>query len=393
MSHIKFRIWKPGVSNEIPLPGEPFADPDNSRIGMYFSGAPSNISWLPRFSNSYVRLNQSQLLNGIDSGNVSNPVVLDWAENGVLKIRNTLTNKVYARFEEASQTFDNVLSVQTGLPGLVNSLINSGLSVSKGVNTDVGAINTLSVFNRLIAPNWMVWRKTTLSAGSFAATLSTDVPAGIGATRSLKVDAVGAPSSQGVRMFFFGPDMYAGQNMTLTVYHKGTLVGSQAKIRVETQSGGINHTATISYAASWTRFTTTFTMPANPGKWLAVDVPFEPNFNTMDAGTWYFAAPQLSPSYLAGKYEARDAAIEKTLLRTMYSEGRHYFQANVPVRYQADLLNVGITPRHFFATDSAAPLTVSDLSPIGAEFLLGSIYTPTRASCALWLAPSTSETG
>ena len=323
--HIKLRLWNPGVSpTEIAMAevGEPFWDPDNSRLG-FFNNRDGNIDWYPITLVNMI-LNQGQKLSGKDSANATNTIMLDWGTPGNLRIVDTATNTVLAEFNAASQTLLNVASVAGGLPGITNLVANASLVVERRLqpfNSGIWSDSTLWANPQVIAPNWFGYRRPG-SAGHVRYYLDTTVPTGLGAAKAARVTAKNAPTGAGVRHFVHSIKNLGGRTVTVSAWIKGP-TGSQARMRVCTENGGEVQALAFTANGSWQKKTFTIgALPNDGSSWLAFDSLYTPGFAATDQVEWYVCAPQVNLSAVSMNFEVRPSSLERTMVADLFQERR-----------------------------------------------------------------------
>lgn len=355
------RLWSSGHASEdaqSPL-GALLWDAIGRRLGVFNNEAGGVLSWYPRVNpvTNRLDLNQGQRLSGLDSSGAANAVVLDFSQAGTARFINANTNAVLATIGLTDQTFLSASSLSAGSNGNFNHIINAGLQVVSSLIAGPTSYSTqgptLTATGKLfandaagywrspvvIAPNLYGWRK----AGSYGNATFSLVTGAIG-TRALSVDAVGAPSDLGARVYCLDYKALLGAPISFSERVKGP-TGSQATVRIVTEQGGVVASQTVTGTGDWQTVTiNAFSLLNNGSKWLAVDVLYNPGGNAPDAVTWQAEAWQITQSPIPMPFNTRPAVVEKTLLAPMFHEERLSFESSSLSPGQSKVITLGFLP-------------------------------------------------
>ena len=340
--HITLRTWSPGHGSEVPNVSEPFFDPTSSRIGVfngrYISSVPQ-IEWGPRIDavNASLLLNQGQALGGVDSNGGVNSVRLDWSVPGHLRVVDASnSNDVLFDIGADAQTLKAAASVQYGIPGPINRLLNSGLGLRRrlianqaemvttnAARTNQGQRSTADAYwdnQMLLSPNCFAW-KAAGSVGTLTFSIDdTDVPTSVGAVASVKVVSTDAPNDAGVTFYDYDYASARNREVRPTVYLKGD-TGRATKIRLRSEAGGVLAEADVTGTGAWVRVSLPYvSLPDDGSSWLAFDVLQQPGNGDIASCTWRAAAPQISLGRGLTAYETRTVAMEASMASSIYRE-------------------------------------------------------------------------
>jgi hypothetical protein len=390
------RIWNPSTTtNEInssPV-GQTFWDSLKSRLGV-FNNRSGKVEWYPEVTDD-LTLNRSQLLRGRDSEDAVNSVVISYDTPGFIKIIHVPSSTVLASFSSAGVVLHSASLSVNGVPGITNQILNGAMQVKRslipfdksGVMSDMNAWTN----NNIVAPNWMAYRAPG-SAGHVAFYIDPDVPAGVGAVNSCRIDSKGAPTNAGLRHWLLDIKALIGKTVTLSVYVKGP-VGSQCRARVITEMGGeianINFTGT----GSWTRQVITLTLPQDTSRWLAFDSLYRPGHASASPVTWRAAAPQLNNTGDAMTFEPRPADLESALLKGIFAErfGVLTIGSSIGTAINLDMVDMtGVTPTTKIVVDTGTATFASVNNKYGI-IAPGSTAGSVKVMAAM--LPPTTETG
>jgi hypothetical protein len=390
-----FRIWNPAVTNSelnsSPV-GQPFWDSVRARFGV-FNNRANNVEWGPELGPN-LTLNRSQVLRGRDSADSVNPVAVSYDTPGFVKFIHVPTSTEIASFSLAGAVFNSSALVANGIPGLTNQFLNGGMQVLRSLIPfdKSGVMSDMSQWenNMIVAPNWIGYRAPG-SAGHVSFYIDNDVPTGVGAAKSCRVDSKSAPTNAGLRHWCLDVRPFKGKPVTLTAYTKGPS-GSQCRARVVTELGGeianINFTGT----GSWVRQTITLTLPSDNSRWLAFDSLYRPGHASPDPVTWRSAAVQMNNTAVAMTFEPRAADLEAGLLRSLYAERFAVVSIGTsigtPVNF--DFMDMtGVNPTLKVVPDTGtAPFTVIN----NRYGLIGPLASAGSARVMAAMLPATAET-
>lgn len=371
------RLWAAGHAAEDALAklGTLFVDPDGKRFGWFNNESNGLVSWFPKVDSVGNRftLNQGQRLSGTDSTGADNPIVLDWAQAGTLRIIDTTSNTVIGTFNISGQVFPLGASLGAGSAGNFNYLMNAAFQVRKSLITGPASYSTQDaglLANGLLpasdtngywrspvmlAPNWLAFRKNGAGKAAFS------VVAGPDSIPAVRAITSGAVTGTGVRMYCYDYASLLQGPFSFSQMMNGP-VGSQCTIRVLTELGGIVATKTITGTGAWhAESIDAFNLSNNGSKWLAVDVMYNPGANSIVEATWYAQKPQITLTPNPVPFQARAASVEKTYVASFYQEAKINFESSTNAPSQKAVINTNFvtgfgTPRvdYSFSTGESA---------------------------------------
>lgn len=393
--HITFRIFSDSVPLETEMPevGEPFWDPLKAAFGVFNGGAV--IKWFQRVIGDVLALPIGVKAGGVDSTGALNPIRLDFSVANTFRILGP-NDTVIAEFTADASTFNTVASVQTGVPGVVNRLINAGLQCTANIFSPLWPVSTAGMVTgaapKLVAPNWMLW-KTNSAFGDIAATLSSDVPVA-DLAYSMRCRATGAPNSAGVRMFCYGYKQLRGKKISLSQWVKGP-VGGKTKVRLITQQGTVLALLDVDGTDAWVRLLEQNIDIVDDGStWMALDVVYVPGYNAATTQDWFVAGPQINVGTLAAAFENRPPEVEQNFVASIYQEVRRHVSVSQTYLADMNLLSLGIVPRVAGKVSSTYVGSVTLNSPAASGVLVevANNVSPGLVDVVGYLAPTSTET-
>lgn len=388
--HIQFRRGGALISGEIPEIGEPLWDEINKRLGIFNGSGPLIMEWYPCVEDDALVLNENQSLSGKITAGGRNNVIVDFSTQNEMVIKNKITNEIYARFAPNVATLNSVSAGTNSHTGINNILLNGDFSIRRSADSSptfpIATSNSL-YRSYAVAPNWHFW-KTDGSAGDLQFDYSiTEFPAG--SFSSVKITAINAPNSSGLRSFIHDYALVRGKEYTASIYVKGS-VGEQTSIRAVTASGAFaskNHIAT----GNWDRLELTFTCPDIDGQFLGIDYCYCPSNNNPATQVWYYAKAMFNKGAVATAYESRTKDMERSMLASISKESSVYLSGIGTTAIPLDLLDTPII-EYALPIGITGTLAVSSISKSGALLTASALSGPALIKTFAYVIKKTTET-